>query len=96
MSGTSWRGRPVLDNETPDTVIKWWQVSPHPTDPGRVLVVRSWQKLLQSVGVNIDTFLESSAEDQLAGGVSMEFKLVHGTLRTYKELSDECNERQSK
>ena len=96
MAGTSWRGRPVLDNETPDTVIKWWQVSPHPTDPGRVLVVRSWQKLLQSVGVNIDTFLESSAEDQLAGGVSMEFKLVHGTLRTYKELSDECNERQSK
>ena len=86
----------MLDNETPDTVIKWWQVSPHPTDPGRVLVVRSWQKLLQSVGVNIDTFLESSAEDQLAGGVSMEFKLVHGTLRTYKELSDECNERQSK
>ena len=89
MAGTSWRGRPVLDNETPETVIKWWEVSPHPTDPGRVLVVRSWQKLLQTVGVNIDTFLESSTKYELARGVSLEFKLVRGTLERYRELSDE-------
>ena len=75
--------------ETPDTVIKWWQVSPHPTYPGRVLVVRSWQKLLQTVGVHLDTFLESSTEDELSGGVSLEFKLVQGTLERYRELSDE-------
>jgi hypothetical protein len=85
--GTDWRGEPVPENELPETRIKWWEVDPHPTHPGYVLVERSWQRMTDFVGSSLDLWLEIPEESQLAEGVTMRFRVVEGTAEQYEEES---------
>ena len=80
---TDWHGLPVPEDETPETRIKWWEVDPHPTQPGYVLRERSWQKMLEFVGGSLDQLLERDGVEE--DGCSIKFRVVEGTIEQYEE-----------
>ena len=83
MLETDWHGRQIPDGETPETIIKWWEVDPHPTRPGYVLHERSWQAMLRFVGMSLDCLLEQ--DDVEENGCTLKFRVVEGTLHQYLE-----------
>jgi predicted DNA-binding transcriptional regulator AlpA len=78
---TDWQGNPVPDGETLETRIKWWEVDPHPTEPGLVLRERSWQKMLTAIGGNWDLLLEDDLVEKY--GLVIKFRVVEGTVEEY-------------
>lgn len=62
---TDWEGRPIPENETPDTDILVWEVSPHPDTKFDVLLERSWQQMLDYIKSELDGMIENQAEDEL-------------------------------
>lgn len=89
-TNTDHDGRPVPPDEPADKAILVWHVSPHTGDPAYdVFVERSWQRMLEYVGSNLDYWLERHDEGQLRRGVTLTFKLADTTVGEYAELQDQ-------
>lgn len=80
-------GRPVPEDESPDTLIDVWEIDPHLQQNGDydVLWERSWQKMLALVRDNFDTFLERYEDAELRQGVNVRISLVTMRRSDYDE-----------
>ena len=87
VMNTDWQGRSVPDNETPETVIRVWEITPHPTSRQYgSLVIRSWQEMLRYMNEQLDIYLESFEVDEISEGVSLKFRVVEMTNAEYDEI----------
>lgn len=83
-------GQPVPEGETPDTLIDVWEIDPHlQSDDYDVLWERSWQRMLELMRDNFDTFLERIEDDELRQGVTIKVRLVKMRLADYLESVEE-------
>lgn len=86
---TDYQGRPVPEDEDVDTIIKVWEVDPHPNSLDHdTMVERSWQDMLEIVRSNLETMLERFIDDG-DEEVKVTFRLVSMPKRNYLELIDE-------
>lgn len=86
-----WDGRPIPDNETPDTEIVVWEVNPHPSDDDIVLLERSWQRMLDYVASNLDGMLERQDKEELTETpFNISFRLRRMQKRYYDEIVADC------
>lgn len=86
---TDYEGRPVPEDEDPGTIIKVWEVDPHPqTSKCDVMVERSWQNMLEIVRNSLDSMLERFLDDG-DEEIKMTFRIVSMRKEDYLEMIDE-------
>ncbi|OWK34254.1 hypothetical protein [Fimbriiglobus ruber] len=85
---TDWEGRPVPADESPDTRINVWQISPHPTDPAYDFYVeRSWQAMLKYMRSGFEGLLERHEfVDGKNDALDIKVELVEMTLSEYDDI----------
>lgn len=82
-----WDGTPAPDGETADTMIKVWQMMPHPTCGAfDNLVVRDWGDFLNIAQDGIEHMLDVAEKSDLSEGVTFKIKLIEMTLGDYQNL----------
>lgn len=84
---TDYHGRPVSENESPDTIIKVWEISPHPDSREYdCCVIRSWQHMLDYVSNHLDDVLDRLEPEDEKAGISIRFRVIEMTRGDYDEL----------
>lgn len=79
--------RPVSDEESPDAVIKVWQITPHFSDDYDAFLVRGWQAMLDALREIAEHRLENMGgdDDELKEGLTFKVQLVEMTRQEYHE-----------
>lgn len=86
---TDFEGRPVPADEDLDTIIKVWEVDPHPQAGDHdVMVERSWEDMLEIVRSNLEEMLERFTDDG-DEEFKVAFRIVSMPKRNYLELIEE-------
>jgi hypothetical protein len=85
---TDYKGSEVPKDEKEGTMIKVWEVSPHPGYIGDYdyYIERSWQNMLEYMKENFNFFLDQYDEEDLKEGVNLNIKLVDMTLGEYLDI----------
>lgn len=81
-----WQGRPVPADESPETVIKVWEITPHLSDKYDGLMVRGWQEMLDQLRVIAEHRLEDAEDDDLSEGLTFTVRLTETTRGQYDGL----------
>lgn len=83
-----WEGHPLPANESPDTVIDVWEISPALglCEDADSIVVRDWHRLLDILQDRIVFLLDDRSRDDLIEGVSLNCKLVQMQKADYDNI----------
>lgn len=80
--------RPVPDNESPETIIKVWKVSPNSGEFDHYLI-RGWQEMLTFVRDHVESMLENETEDgEERIETSISVKLIDISKAEYDEVQE--------
>jgi hypothetical protein len=86
-----YEGRLIQPGETPETIIKIWEIDPHPTRPGICLWERSWQAMLEYVSGNLEGMCERDEVDE-PDGLKVTFRVIEVSLGDYLEATTDTDE----
>jgi hypothetical protein len=86
---TDYQGCTIPPGETPETIIKIWEIDPHPLRRNMCLWERSYQKMLAYVGSNLEHLCERDEVDE-PDGLTITVRVIWMSKREYEEaVTDE-------
>lgn len=87
-----WQGKPVEVEETDDTEIYVWEISPHPqTDDYDSCWVRGYQKAREFAELSMERVMDGNDFDELTEGVKVEVKLIKTTVGELNEVYEDID-----
>ena len=81
-----WEGRDVPVDESPDAIIRVWNIDPHPNPDYSCLVVRGWQDTLEAIKSTAEYLLESDETPTASEPLSIKIWSSRMTRKAYDEL----------
>jgi hypothetical protein len=84
-----WQGRPVVVEETDETEIYVWEITPHPqTNDYDSILIRGYQKAREMADLAMERVMDENEREDLIEGVKVEVKLIKTTIGYMKEIDE--------
>jgi hypothetical protein len=86
MKEQNWQGLDVDENESPDDDITVWEIEPAMQSGFDTTVFRSWSQMLEFVAEQLSWWLEDKTEEELRGGVNLQFRVITMKKGNYDQI----------